>query len=218
MSAQPVSVPRPASPSPVVMTAVVGEDALSREGLVALLRQCPGVGVLPDASTGSVDVLVVVTDRLDAGAFRTLRVARDAAQRVVLVVADVDVDRAAEAVTTGAVGLLRRADLSGPVLAQVVRAVASGEAVLPPDLLTSLLDGPARTGDGTGRRLSVVGLDDREVAVLELLSGGSDTREIALRLCYSERTVKAVIQDITHRFGLRNRSHAVAYALRHGLI
>jgi DNA-binding CsgD family transcriptional regulator len=62
------------------------------------------------------------------------------------------------------------------------------------------------------------GPSDRELRVLRLLSEGCDTREIAHRLCYSERTVKNVIQDVTRRFGLRNRSHAVAFALRQGLI
>ncbi len=67
-------------------------------------------------------------------------------------------------------------------------------------------------------RSLVGGLDGREAAVLRLLADGSSTRDIAHRLSYSERTVKAVIQDITQRFGLRNRSHAVAFALRNGLI
>lgn len=61
-------------------------------------------------------------------------------------------------------------------------------------------------------------IDGRETRVLTLLAEGSDTREIARRLNYSERTVKSIIGDITTRFGLRNRSHAVAYALRAGLI
>ena len=42
--------------------------------------------------------------------------------------------------------------------------------------------------------------------------------EIARRLCYSDRTVKNIIHDVVTRLQLRNRSHAVAYALREGLI
>jgi DNA-binding NarL/FixJ family response regulator len=59
---------------------------------------------------------------------------------------------------------------------------------------------------------------ERELAVLRMLGEGCDTREIARRLAYSERTVKTVIQDLSQRLGLRNRSHAVAYAVRNGLI
>ena len=47
---------------------------------------------------------------------------------------------------------------------------------------------------------------------------GLDTSEIAVSLSYSERTIKNVLHEVTSRLQLRNRSHAVAYALRNGLI
>jgi DNA-binding NarL/FixJ family response regulator len=56
------------------------------------------------------------------------------------------------------------------------------------------------------------------VEVLRLVAEGLDTGEIAKRLSYSERTIKNVIHDVVTRLNLRNRSHAVAYALREGLI
>jgi DNA-binding NarL/FixJ family response regulator len=101
-----------------------------------------------------------------------------------------------------------------------VRAAAADEGVLPPDLLGGLLRQVQQVQSDVlaPRGLTFSGLADRELAVLRLLSEGSDTREIARRLAYSERTVKTIIQDVTRRFGLRNRSHAVAYALRQGLI
>ena len=62
------------------------------------------------------------------------------------------------------------------------------------------------------------GLRSREIAVLRLVAEGYDTGEIARELCYSERTIKKVLHDMTMRLNLRNRSHAVAYALRGGFI
>jgi DNA-binding NarL/FixJ family response regulator len=62
------------------------------------------------------------------------------------------------------------------------------------------------------------GLTQRELRVLRLLADGCSTSEIARELCYSERTIKNAIQAMTARLQLRNRSHAVAYALRQGLI
>jgi len=50
------------------------------------------------------------------------------------------------------------------------------------------------------------------------LADGLDTSEIAGSLFYSERTVKNIIHDVTSRLELRNRTHAVAYAIREGLI
>ena len=54
--------------------------------------------------------------------------------------------------------------------------------------------------------------------MLRLLADGCTTSEIARELCYSERTIKNAIQAFTSRLQLRNRSHAVAYAVRQGLI
>ncbi|MGI8751354.1 MAG: helix-turn-helix domain-containing protein [Acidimicrobiales bacterium] len=68
------------------------------------------------------------------------------------------------------------------------------------------------------RGLSLSGLSDREVDILRLLADGWDTAAIAVKLSYSERTVKQAIHDITTRLQLRNRTHAVAYAVRQGLI
>jgi DNA-binding NarL/FixJ family response regulator len=68
------------------------------------------------------------------------------------------------------------------------------------------------------RGLTFTGLTEREVSVVRLLAEGYDTAEIARRLYYSERTVKNIIHDITSRLELRNRTHAVAYAIREGLI
>ena len=54
--------------------------------------------------------------------------------------------------------------------------------------------------------------------MLRLVADGLDTSEIASRMCYSERTVKNVLHDLTTRLQLKNRTHAVAYAVREGLI
>lgn len=61
-------------------------------------------------------------------------------------------------------------------------------------------------------------LDDSEREVLRLMAEGLDTVQIARTLSYSERTVKNIIQKLLIRLQLRNRPHAVAYALRNGLL
>ena len=68
------------------------------------------------------------------------------------------------------------------------------------------------------RGLTFSGLTEREARVLRLLADGHSTTEVGSRLFMAERTVKNVIHDVTNRFNLTNRTHAVAYALREGLI
>jgi DNA-binding NarL/FixJ family response regulator len=66
--------------------------------------------------------------------------------------------------------------------------------------------------------LSVAGLTKRERAVLVLVANGYSTREVAIRLAYSERTIKSIVRDVTVRLNLRNRTQAVVYAVRNGWI
>ena len=54
--------------------------------------------------------------------------------------------------------------------------------------------------------------------MLRLIADGHATREVAAELCYSERTVKNVLHDVVTKLGARTRSHAVAHAVRAGLI
>jgi DNA-binding CsgD family transcriptional regulator len=92
--------------------------------------------------------------------------------------------------------------------------------VEPSDLLGRLLNqiGSLQRDLLTPRGLTFTGLTKRELEVLRLVAAGYNTNEIARRLAFSERTVKNAIHDVTTRLQLRNRSHAVAYAVRQGLI
>ncbi|MFG2887329.1 LuxR C-terminal-related transcriptional regulator [Streptomyces sp. NPDC048297] len=71
---------------------------------------------------------------------------------------------------------------------------------------------PARRG------LAPEELTSRETEVLRLVAEGHELQDIGRTLGYSERTIKNVLHGIIKRHGLRNRSHAVAYAIRHRLI
>ncbi|HEY2298558.1 MAG TPA: LuxR C-terminal-related transcriptional regulator [Jatrophihabitans sp.] len=65
---------------------------------------------------------------------------------------------------------------------------------------------------------TVPSLRPRECVVLTLVADGLSTREVARRMCYSERTIKNILQELTTRVGLRNRTQAVAWAMRNGWI
>jgi DNA-binding NarL/FixJ family response regulator len=177
----------------------------------------------PAGRTGggsAVDVALVSAQAVDEDTLRTVREVQQRGVPVVLIVADLDSHDLTAAVDAGVVGLLRRAGATPETVLTAVRGAAAGDGYLPPDLLGPLLEQVRQVSTQVlaPRGLTFSGLSERELTVLRLVSEGLDTREIGRRLCYSERTVKNVLQDVTRRFGLRNRSHAVAYAFRHGLL
>lgn len=198
---------------------VHASDRLSEAGVTAELGQWPEVRVV--AAEEEADVAVVVADDVNDGALRMLRAAqRGNGDRAVLVATRIDDRGLLDAVEAGACGVVRRSEANGRAIAGAVRVAARGDGTLPSDLLGRLLTqvGKLQRQVLTPNGLSFNGLSEREIAVLRLVAEGLDTGEIAQQLAYSERTIKNVIHDVTSRLNLRNRSQAVAYALREGLI
>jgi DNA-binding NarL/FixJ family response regulator len=200
---------------------VHARDPISQAGVASHLRPRPEVRVVGDDEAAAALVTVVVVDGVDEDTLRMLRTAaRQAPSRAVLVASHLDDGDLVTVVEAGVLGVVRRAEATPDRLVQVIAAAASGEGSVPPDLLGRLLDQVGRLQRQVlgPRGLSFTGLAAREIEVLKLVADGYDTGEIARELAYSERTVKNVLHDVTTRLQLRNRSHAVAYALREGLI
>ena len=211
---------RPAAEPPdrPLRVSVIALDPLLEAGATSALRGCPDVVVVPDKATA---VIVLIVDTVT--------------EQVLDTVADIrpgrpparggpgrDQPRAGRGAARHRgrrPGLLRRSEASADRLARTVLAAAGGDCTVPPDMLDGLLGqetGPQASG--AYDLLPGSGLTERERSVLELVAEGWDTDEIARELSYSPRTVTSVLHDVTHRFRLRNRAHAVAYALRTGLL
>ncbi len=202
-----------------IPTFIHGRDPISQAGVVSQLKSRPEIRVVDQAEQA--DVAVVIADQVDANTARELRSLRkDGRPQLMLVATAVDDAALVLAAEAGVAGLLRRSDANPETLVRTIRRVASGEGEVPPDLLGRLLEQVGRLQRQVlaPRGLTFSGLTPRETEVLRLVADGHDTSEIALRMCYSERTVKNVLHDLTTRLQLRNRTHAVAYAVREGLI
>lgn len=195
-------------------------DPVSAMGIGGELRLRPEMLVC-DPDDERADVTVLVADDVDVLAVTRIRaLQRDGRARVVLVVTRLEDSGLMAAIEAGASGILRRSEASPERVAEAVLIAARGDGSVPPDLLGRLLSQVSRIQRQVlaPRGLTLNGFTERELDVLRLLAEGWDTSEIAGKLSYSERTVKNVIHDITARLSLRNRSHAVAYALRAGVI
>jgi DNA-binding NarL/FixJ family response regulator len=204
-----------------ILVAVRAADPLSRAGVVSQLRSRPEVELVADVAAATADVFVVVTDILNAATMEQLRhLATTGATRFVLIVSALGNVDPLSLVEVGVVGVLRRDDADADGLLRVITTAATGGVHLPPDLQQRIVTDIARLQRTVlaARRLTAAGLDERELDVLRFLAEGLDVAEIAQKMLYSERTIKGILYNVTGRLNLRNRVHAVAYAIRAGVL
>jgi DNA-binding NarL/FixJ family response regulator len=204
-----------------IPTYVYATDPLSEAGIVSRLRPQPEVDLVGEDEVARAVVAVVVADVVDTNVVRVIRsIQHLGCSRVTIVIPDPDDAVILTLLEAGVCGLLRRAEASSTALVTLIQSAARGEGSLPPDLLGRLLHqvGQLQRQVLAPRGLTMTGLTEREIDVLRLVAEGFDTEEISEKLAYSQRTIKTVIHDVTTRLCLRNRTHAVAWALREGLI
>jgi len=112
----------------------------------------------------------------------------------------------------GARGYLLK-DTNRQTLFDSLRAAARGEALFLPEVIARVLNQPSaekRGGDSV--------LTERELEVLRAASRGERSKEIALHLGISERTVKAHLDSVYNKLGVDSRAAAVATAIERGLL
>ncbi|MET9633596.1 response regulator transcription factor [Lentzea sp. NPDC006480] len=192
---------------------VRASDPLIASGLVAMLSPVTGLDIVDDVSDA--DVIVAVPDD---GLHLLLT---NSYARLVLIADGLRQAELWTAIEHGLIVLVSRAEATNR--ARLLRAItdaSKGRGDLPAEQLGAMLQSLKHLQENTlaPRDLTLSGLSLRETEVIRLLADGMDTAEIAERLIYSERTVKNVLHNMLSRLNLRNRAHAVAYALRHGLI
>ena len=211
--------------SPSVL--VVDEHSIYRRGLVSALTTAALADVIDVATAADARVLgeqrrfdVVVVDREARDLLALVRAFRHKDAAVIVISARSDDADVLDLVAAGVLGYLAKDGLTPEALDAAVRAAARGCGVLEPGLLGRVLRDLARVSDEVlvPRGIGLSLLNERERATLRLVAAGLPIREVAVRLSYSERTIKNVLHDATAKLGARSRSQAVAFAVRDGLI
>lgn len=205
-----------------ISIAVRAVDPVSLQGAEILLRRSEGTTLLPGEQAARADVVLVLANEVTEETLSWMEeasaISTNPEMRIVLVAERISRPRLTRAVRHGLVSVLPRAQTGFPEIVQAVLASRAGGAQMPGELLRSLIEelrGLLRDPAGS---VLPGGLEGREVEVLKLLAEGLDTTEIAAKLNYSERTIKNIIFAVTRRLNLRNRTHAVAYAMRIGAL
>jgi DNA-binding NarL/FixJ family response regulator len=202
---------------------VLDPHTIYRRGLVACLASFDGVETVGEAGNvrdawESAELfgadLVLVDPSLPGGGDFVGAVREATGARVLVCSSHCTQDAVLAAMQAGAIGFLRKEALTPDSLSAAVSAAASGNGVVTTELLGELL---ANVGADDAKPVPAR-LTDREQQVLALIAAGHPTREVALKLSYSERTVKNVLHDVVTKLNARSRSQAVAFAVREGLI
>jgi DNA-binding NarL/FixJ family response regulator len=214
----------------VIRVLIADDQALVRGGFRLILEAQHDIQVVGEAQDGE-DALaqarglrpdVVLMDirmpKLD-GLEATRRLLSGDGESRVLVLTTLDADEYVyEAMKAGASGFLLK-DVRPEQLADAVRVVASGDALLAPVITRRLIeDFVRRPPPGSDPPVELAELSDRELEVLKLIAQGLSNAEIAASLFLSEATVKTHVTHILGKLRLRGRVQAVVLAYECGLV
>ncbi|WP_445526507.1 response regulator [Streptomyces cyslabdanicus] len=210
---------------------IADDQQMVRQGFTVLLNTQPDIEVVGQAVDGldavgkaaevSPDVVLMDIRMPELGGIEaTRRITTATPDMRVLVLTTFDLDEYVyEALRAGASGFLLK-DASADQLAEAVRVIAAGDALLAPGITRRLIAEFSRLKDAPRAPLkSRIGvLTERETEVLALIAQGLSNAEIARHLVVAEQTVKTHVGRILVKLGLRDRTQAAVFAYESGLV
>ncbi|MFF9689060.1 response regulator [Streptomyces sp. NPDC014623] len=210
---------------------IVDDQMMVREGFSVLLNAMPGIEVVGEAVDGRQAVAQVAALRPDVvlmdirmpelnGIEATREIVAADADAKVLVLTTFDLDEYVyQALRAGASGFLLK-DASARQLAEGVRVVASGEALLAPTVTRRLITEFSKIAEAPRQpAMARIGdLTERETEVLVLIAQGLSNLEIASHLVVAESTIKTHVSRILVKLGLRDRTQAAVFAYEARLV
>jgi DNA-binding NarL/FixJ family response regulator len=215
------------------ITVLVADDqAMVRQGFGALLSAQPDITVIGETANGReavsevarlqpdvvlMDVRMPEMNGLEATAAIMASSVHLRPRVLILTTFDVD-DYVYEALRVGASGFLLK-DAPAEELAQAVRVVARGDALLAPTIIKRFIaDVVRRRGPVPRESPRLAELTGREREVLEVVAAGLSNAEIAERLYVSEQTVKTHVSRVLTKLDLRDRAQAVVFAYENAVV
>jgi DNA-binding NarL/FixJ family response regulator len=205
---------------------IVDDQSLFRAGLVRLLDEDPRVEVVGQAGDGLEAVKqaaklkpdVILMDLKMPGqdgieATRQINEADPTINVVVLTTFETD-SQVIQALKAGARGYVLKDSTPDAIVSSII-AVMSGERVMAGAVANRVLD--MLTGTSTPKQF-YDGLTNREIEILKLLANGMANKQIAYRLKISEKTVRNHVSNTYEKLGIFDRSQAVLYAVKKGLV
>ncbi len=212
-----------------IRVAIVDDQRLFTRGLRGLVEMLPGVEVVGVAYDGEEGVTlcreqepdVVLMDismpRMD-GISATREIKDLLPQTAVIILTGHEEDEHVfEGIKAGAQGYLLK-DSEPEDLSRAIRTVHAGNTIIAPDLAQKMLRTFEGGRSGGGSRLAPPPLTERELEIIRALARGMSDRQIAHSLGISEKTVRNHTSNIYRKLHIFDRTQAVIYAVREGVI
>jgi len=204
--------------SDMIRVLIADDHPIVREGLASLVTQQSDMTLVGEAGNGQEAVALFLQHTPDImlmdlrmpimdgkAALTAIRVAHPDA-RIILLTSFEGEDDIYQALRAGAKAYLLK-DAPRETLLTAIRTVYQGQSYLPPEITTKLME-----------RVNTPELTTREVEVLRLIATGHSNQEIGNLLFITEGTVKAHVNSILNKLGVRDRTQAALLALKRGII
>jgi DNA-binding NarL/FixJ family response regulator len=210
------------------MKVLLADDhALMRKGIRAVLASLPGVEIVAEASDGRDALALIEKHRPDIAVLditmpglNGLEVAVRAAKissstRVLILSMHAGEAYVAQALRAGVAGYLLK-DSADDELPMAIKAVSRGDVFLSPKISTQVVERYVQAGSTQPDPLA--GLTTRQREILQLVAEGKSSKEIAVLLDLSVKTVESHRGQIMERLGVHDLTGLVRFAIRVGLV
>jgi DNA-binding NarL/FixJ family response regulator len=212
----------------IIRVAVVDDQRLFTKGLSGLVDMLPGVEVVGVAYNGEEaialcrkeepDVVLMDISMPKMDGISATREIKDLLPQtaVVILTGHEEDEHVFEGIKAGAQGYLLK-DSEPEDLSRAIHTVYAGDTIVAPDLAQKMLNTFEGDRPAGGTRLAPP-LTDRELDVIKALAHGMSDRQIASSLGISEKTVRNHTSNIYRKLHIFDRTQAVIYAVREGVI
>lgn len=212
----------------IIRVAIADDQRLFAHGISRIIAAQPGMEVVAEAGNGEEAVelcresepdviLMDITMPVMDGVTATRRI-RDLLPDTGILILTVHADdyNVFRGIRAGARGYLLK-DCTPEDLARAIRSVSAGDTILSPDIARKMLSIFEDLGDGGGSEAAPP-LTGRELQVIKALAQGKSNKQIARTLGISEKTVRNHASNIYKKLHIFDRTQAVLYAIREGLV
>jgi DNA-binding NarL/FixJ family response regulator len=211
----------------IIRVAVVDDQRLFAKGISGLVDMVPDVEVVGVAHDGEEGVALCREEEPDVvlmdismpkmdGISATREIKDLLPQTAVIILTGHEEDENVfEGIKAGAQGYLLK-DAEPEDLSRAIRTVHTGDTIIAPELAQKMLN-TFESGGPRGSRLAPP-LTERELEVIRALAQGMSDRQIARSLDISEKTVRNHTSNIYRKLHIFDRTQAVIYAIREGVI